>query len=439
MKKLHILLALLLMTSCSLEGDKSSREREHPRIVPVAKGWAKNSVNATIFRVNSVTTHSDIQYVAFYSEDTHVVLAKRKLGTTSWQIRKTQYKGDTRDAHNGISIAVDGTGILHMSWDHHCDPLRYCRGAAPGSLELTDEMPMTGQNEKKVTYPEFYNLPNGDLLFLYRDGGSGRGNTMLNRYDVRTQKWSAIQHPLIDGQGERNAYTNQIAVDKYGTWHISWCWRETGDVATNHDICYAKSTDKGRTWRKSTGEKYTLPITAQNAEYARRIPQKSELINQTSMTVDSKGRSLIATYWRPEGTKVPQYHLIYHDGRNWRTVQVGSRMTPFSLSGPGTKYLLMSRPKILAADGDRLCMIFRDAERGNRVSAGVCEDAGRVNWRIEDLTDYSVGEWEPSYDPILWQRENVLHLFVQKVEQKDLDVLDETPAQMASVLEWTPP
>ncbi|MHC4334189.1 MAG: BNR-4 repeat-containing protein, partial [Planctomycetota bacterium] len=120
-----------------------------PRMVPIAEGWAKNSVNATIFRVNSVTTHDDTQYVAFYSEDGHVVLAKRKLGKKDWQIRKAQYKGNTKDAHNGISIAVDGAGVLHMSWDHHCDPLRYCRTTSPGSLELTEEMPMTGRNEEK--------------------------------------------------------------------------------------------------------------------------------------------------------------------------------------------------------------------------------------------------------------------------------------------------
>ncbi|MHC4302236.1 MAG: BNR repeat-containing protein [Planctomycetota bacterium] len=317
-----------------------------PRMVPIAEGWAKNSVNATIFRVNSVTTHKDAQYVAFYSEDGHVVLAKRKLGNAGWQIRKTQYKGNTKDAHNGISIAVDGAGVLHMSWDHHCDPLRYCRGTSPGSLELTEEMPMTGRNENKVTYPEFYNLPNGDLLFLYRDGSSGRGNTMLNRYDVRSQKWSAVQHPLIDGQDERNAYTNQIAIGEDGAWHISWCWRETGDVATNHDVCYATSRNEGETWSKSTGEKYTLPITKLNAEYAWRIPQKSELINHTSMTVDSRGRPIVATYWRPEGTTVPQYHLVYHDGSEWRTAQVGSRTTAFSLSGGGTKYLLMSRDEV---------------------------------------------------------------------------------------------
>jgi len=157
------------------------------------------------------------------------------------------------------------------------------------------------------------------------------------------------------------------------------------------------------------------------------------------MTVDSKGRPLIATYWRPEGTEVPQYHLVYYDGKSWQTVRVSRRKTAFSLSGGGTKRLLMSRPKILVGNGDKLYMLFRDAERGNRVSAAVCEDPKRSAWRIKDLTDASVGEWEPSYDPILWQRKNMLHLFVQKVEQKDRDVLEDTPPQMVSVLEWTPP
>jgi hypothetical protein len=48
--------------------------------------------------------------------------------------------------------------------------------------------------------------------------------------------------------------------------------------------------DGGKTWRKGTGEKYTLPISAANAEIAIPVPQTHELINQTSMTSDSKGR-----------------------------------------------------------------------------------------------------------------------------------------------------
>ena len=45
----------------------------NPRIVPVATGWAKNSVNATIFRVNSLTTHAGIQYIAFYDENARLI------------------------------------------------------------------------------------------------------------------------------------------------------------------------------------------------------------------------------------------------------------------------------------------------------------------------------------------------------------------------------
>lgn len=94
-----------------------------------------------------------------------------------------------------------------------------------------------------------------------------------------------MQNNLIDGQNKRNAYW-QTCIDEKGTIHVSWVWRETPDVSSNHDMCYACSKDGGITWQKSTGEKYTLPITAATAEYAVRIPQKSELINQTSMATE---------------------------------------------------------------------------------------------------------------------------------------------------------
>ena len=107
---------------------------------------------------------------------------------------------------------------------------------------------MTGKNEDRVTYPEFYSLPNGDLLFTYRDGVSGGGNLVLNRYDLKQKQWTRLQDKLIDGEGERNAYS-QMAVDAKGTIHLSCVWRETPDVATNHDMCYARSTNGGKTWQ----------------------------------------------------------------------------------------------------------------------------------------------------------------------------------------------
>jgi len=410
----------------------------HIHSTVIGKGWARTAVNATVYRRNSIVSDANYQYVAYYDAQSRVILAKRQLGSDDWTIETTPYTGNTSDAHNVISIMVDGAGYLHMSWDHHVDELRYCRSVEPASLTLTDKLPMTSQKENKVTYPEFYCLADGNLLFFYRDGSSGRGDLMINYYDCQTQTWSMRQDNLISGEDERNAYW-QTAIDDQGTIHLSWVWRETPDVATNHDMCYAKSDDNGVTWRKSTGEVYTLPITQDTAEYALRIPQNSLLMNQTAMCADSQGRPYIATYWRPMGSDIPQYHIIYHDGNSWQAQQVTQRTMPFDVSGTGSRRIPFARPQIMVDNRgkyDRAYMIFRDIERGDKVSVAICDDLLAREWRIEDLTDTSVTVWEPSYDTELWKRDHVLHLYVQNTEQGDGEKEVDFPPQDVTILEW---
>lgn len=406
---------------------------------PIGKGWAKTSVNAVVFRKNSVVTDKRTQYVAFYDSTGHVVLAKRELPNGNWEVKQTPYEGKVTDAHNSISIMVDGEGYLHMAWDHHSNPLHYCRSVAPGSLELTPMMAMTGVAENDVTYPEFHKLPSGDLIFLYRNGVSGKGDLTLNRYDVKTKTWSRLQDVLLGGEGERNAYW-QACVDTKGTIHISWVWRETWGVETNHDLCYARSKDGGKTWEKSTGEKYQIPITATTAEYACRIPQQSELINQTSMYADKNGMPYIATYWREQDSDVPQYRIVYSDGKDWKQQQVGKRATPFSLSGGGTKKIPISRPQIVVWNHKKsvaVAVIFRDAERGDKVSLALCKDLNKAGWSYKDLTDYSVGHWEPSYDTELLKKTGDLHLFVQNVGQGDGEKTENVAPQDVSIIEYS--
>lgn len=62
---------------------------------------------------------------------------------------------------------------------------------------------------------------------------------------------AAVQNNLIDGENERSAYW-QICVNKKGIY-LSWVWRESWDVSTNHDICYAFSADWGQTWKNPMG------------------------------------------------------------------------------------------------------------------------------------------------------------------------------------------
>lgn len=418
----------------------STQTQPQVSLTEVDSGWARNSVNTVVFRKNSLVTYKDTQYITFYNNKQFVVLGKRRSGDKKWQLKQTPYTGNTKDAHNMISIMVDGDGYLHLSWDHHNNQLNYCKSLHPGSLEMSEKTPMTGSRENSVSYPEFYKLPNGDLLFFYRDGGSGKGNLVVNKYNLATKQWNQLHNNLIDGEGKRNAYW-QACVDRKGIIHISWVWRESPDVSSNHDMCYARSSDGGITWEKSTGEKYQLPVTASTAEYAFRIPQKSELINQTSMTTDVAGNPYIASYWRDSGSRIPQYHIIYKKNKHWEVQNTGFRKTAFSLSGGGTKRIPVARPQLIVSDGSMktsVAVIFRDAERDNRVSVAVKKNIDDHEWKLYDLTTTSVGSWEPTYDSELWKQKRCVNLFVQNVEQVDSEGTADYPPQMVKVLEWRP-
>jgi hypothetical protein len=420
------LLILLIMIGCSSDPDI--------KIINVDKGWAANSINTVIFRRNSVVSFNQNQYTAFYDSAGYVALAKRKLNSTDWEIRRTGFTGNIKDAHNSISIMVDGDGYLHMAWDEHNTKLHYCKSLQPESLELTDEQQMLGVNEQSVSYPEFHKLKDGNLIFVYRNGESGNGNMVMNYYSTKEKNWRNLHNNLIDGEEKRNAYW-QLSVDLKGVIHLSWVWRETWDVETNHDICYAKSNDGGVNWLKSNNEKYNLPVTMESAEYAAKIPQKSGLINQTSICADINGHPFIANYWIPKGILIPQYHIIYNNGKDWQIKQISELKTPFSLSGGGTKQIPISRPLILCDKEGVLYLVYRSIETGNKVSMSVCNNIKDNSWQTENLTSFSVGMWEPTYDTELWRTSRKLNLFVQNVGQGDSETLESIPPQVVSILE----
>jgi hypothetical protein len=408
------------------------------KIIPAGLAWANNSVNTVIFRRNSLVTFKNTQYIAYYDEQKNVVLGKRDINSKDWELKVTRYKGDATDAHKSISIMVDGDGFLHMSWGMHGGPFNYCKSLSAGSLELGPITPMTGFKEKSVTYPEFYRLANGNLLFLYRDGGSGNGSLMLNSYNIQTKKWTNLQDGWINGENQRSPYW-QMVIDNKGAIHISWVWRETGDVSTNHDMCYAKSEDGGITWKKSTGEMYKLPITAATAEYALKIPEKSDLINSTAIAVDENDNPYIVSYWKKVGDSTPQYRLIYKTGNVWETQQISNRKTPFSLSGGGTKRIPISRPLLIVTEKNHkkhAYVFFRDEERGNKVSVAISKNLESKKWKYKDLTKSPVGLWEPTYDTELWKNNKILNLFVQNVEQGDGETTIDLKGQKANVLQW---
>ncbi|WP_289660111.1 BNR repeat-containing protein [Flavobacterium panacagri] len=413
----------LLFSSFSVNAQLKTTESE------VGLGWSNNSVNTVIFRNSALTSFKGNQYTAYYDPEGRMVLAKRKLNSNNWDKVITPYSGNVKDAHNDISIAIDSDGYLHVSWDHHDTRLRYARSKKPFTLELGEEIAMTGVDENKVTYPEFHNLPNGNLLFCYRSGASGRGNLVIKSYDVKKQQWTSLQNNLIDGENQRSAYW-QMCIGEKGIY-ISWVWRESWDVSTNHDICYAFSADGGKTWQKSTGEKYSLPITKATAEHAWEVPQNSSLINQTAMTVDEKGNPYITTYWDNNG--IPQYKVVYFSNRKWNLINTDFHTKPFNLGGGGTKRIPISRPEILV-NKSMLYLLFRDEERDNKITLAYANLENK-KWELTDLSRFRVGQWEPNLDKELWKNKKQLHIFSQNVSQADGEGLVKVNPEPVQILE----
>lgn len=208
-------LSLAVAIACCACAQASDSLRVSTRLVAVAPGFSSTSVNTAVFRNNSLVTDRDVQFIAFYDGDGYLVVGKRAVDSEEWTLCRSKYKGNVGDAHNVISLMVDGDGYVHVAFDHHNSRLRYCRGIAPHSVELGEEEQMTGDDEAKLTYPEFYRLADGGLLFVYRSGTLGEGNLVMNRYDIKTHRWSRL-HVYVQrtsqGDGERTVETKPQTV-----------------------------------------------------------------------------------------------------------------------------------------------------------------------------------------------------------------------------------
>ena len=121
--------------------------------------------------------------------------------------------------------------------------------------------PVVSELEKakpiRITYPRFWETPEGSLQFCYRRGNSGNGDRMLVDYDPAQGVWQGTRQ-IDSGKGvwqkseSRCSYPNGYGYGPLGKLHATWVWREGGGTA-NHDLMYAYSEDLGVTWKNNAG------------------------------------------------------------------------------------------------------------------------------------------------------------------------------------------
>jgi len=227
-----------------------------------------------------------------------------------------------------------------LTGNMHCAPLKYYRTETPGDIQTFKGLhKWQGKYEERVTYPNLLQLRDGALLMMYRYGGSGNGMRLLVRYNEDTQEWTGSGDSFISGMNREptcNAYPfGGIVEDENGVLHIAWCWRETPDVETNYDICYAKSDDQGVTWKRWDGHTHELPIRPETADVVDDIEQKRGLMNGGSIVVDQNGIPYIG-YTRFDEKGNNQLYVATPDEGTWKIVRISNFDVRFWFEGRGT-------------------------------------------------------------------------------------------------------
>ncbi|MFC4871079.1 BNR repeat-containing protein [Negadavirga shengliensis] len=350
LRKLMYTLVPVLLLSCAKEKgqdrfvtiDERDQGKSITKIIAIDKVWAGHPVGFALM------TQGDRQYIAYYNEDRHMVVGQRMLNEDNFQLHKMpvfgrdEGKGTSTvlnwDSHNSITMAMDKEGYVHLSGNMHVHPLTYFKGTKPYDITSLEQVwEMTGSNETRCTYPKFMTTEEGDLVFHYRDGGSGDGNEIYNIYATETGKWSRLlDAALTDGQGEMNAYASQPELREDNWYHMYWVWRDTPDCSTNHDLSYIKSPDL-KNWYDAFGEPVSLPVTFdQKPVIVAPIPVKGGIINLAAKLCLDEDLNPIMAYHKYDEEGNLQFYVAKATAGKWDYKQVTDWDYRWEFSGGGS-------------------------------------------------------------------------------------------------------
>jgi hypothetical protein len=301
-------LILAAMLSIAVQGAPRVK-----KMIEISKVWSGHPVGFALL------TTKTRQFAAFYDDKRHLTVVGRDLDSDTWQQRQILDTSVKWDSHNYVTMAEDADGYLHLSGNMHCVPLIYYRTEKPGDVTTFKRIPsMVGTNEKRCTYPQFMNGPDGVFVFHYRDGSSGNGNEIYNLYDLGTKTWHRmLDQPLTDGEGKVNAYANGPKLGPDGRYHLLWVWRETPSCDTNHRLSYARSSDL-KHWETVDGTPLTLPITPETAGVVvDPTPSKGGLINMGHCIGFDAEKRVVLTYHRYDENGKSQIYNARFEGGKW--------------------------------------------------------------------------------------------------------------------------
>lgn len=330
-KSAVVLLVSVLFVAATVAGEEKSMNPEF-QVLEIEPVWAGHSVRFALL------THGNKQFAAYFDANRQLSVAERALGSSSWKITKLDSKLEW-DSHNYLTMAVDLDGYLHLSGNMHVVPLVYFRSEKP--LDASSLKPihrMIGEREAKTTYPVFYEGPSKELIFAYRDGSSGNGDTLFNVYDEKTKTWKRLYDtPLFDGDGKMNAYHIGPEKGPDGYYHLTWVWRNSIMAETNHDLSYMRSRDL-KSWETVNGKPVHLPVSLANTDViVDPIPVQGGILNGSGKIGFDLNGGLVISYHKFDPAGKTQLYFARYSSGQWEIIQASHWDYRWEIKGGGAK------------------------------------------------------------------------------------------------------
>lgn len=322
--------------------DETGKTETIVQTIKIDSVWAGHPVGFFLY------THGNRQYIAYYNAERRTVVGQRNLTDDKFELHilpatTRETAGGTStvvgwDSHNFLTLGVDKEGFIHLSGNVHVNPLTYFRSTKPNDISALEQIfEMVGTEEKRTTYPHFMLTKEGDLLYHYRDGGSGDGNEIYNVYSTETKIWKRLlSTPLTDGQGLMNAYQTQPTPLEDGLYHMYWVWRDTPDCSTNHDLSYMKSPDL-KNWFDAFGNPISLPATLeQKSLIVDPIPVEGGIINLAAKMVLDEKNNPVFVYHKFDKSGNTQFYSARIQNNKWIYKQLTNWDYRWFFSGGGS-------------------------------------------------------------------------------------------------------
>lgn len=237
------------------------------------------------------------------------------------------------DAHRNPTLALDEHGFLHVFYGSHGHPTHVLRSQRPHDLsawEAVSDLP-----EPHTSYPQPWLVSPGQIMVSYRQAPGWNCTTTTDGGRTWCEPVNIVNFGCPDdahGCAECSIYAVSIAESAGERRKVHLAWSRLGggtpeEVATKHlwarryNVYYAWTGDGGRTWHRSDGSDYSLPIGEDTAEKLYDCGQRGVWLKDIQL--DAAGRPLILFLDAEVETFASRWLVLRQTEAGWRTSEIG--------------------------------------------------------------------------------------------------------------------